>query len=152
MDAFYVDYLERLAALHRDFVRCVDGLPQAALDWTPGPDMNSLCVLVVHITGAERYWVGDVALGDPSGRDRDAEFRARGLDATALKGRLAASEAYIRAGLERLPVGNLTQMRDAPGRSAQFSVGWALLHALEHTALHLGHAEITRQLWDQQRP
>jgi hypothetical protein len=28
-------------------------------------------------------------------------------------------------------------------------VGWALLHALEHTAIHLGHIQITQQLWDQ---
>jgi len=30
-------------------------------------------------------------------------------------------------------------------------VAWALLHALDHTAQHLGHMQITRQLWDQER-
>ena len=29
-----------------------------------------------------------------------------------------------------------------------FSAGWALAHALEHTAPHLGHAQVTRQLWE----
>jgi ankyrin repeat protein len=28
-------------------------------------------------------------------------------------------------------------------------VAWCLAHALEHTALHLGHMQITRQLWEQ---
>jgi hypothetical protein len=28
-------------------------------------------------------------------------------------------------------------------------VAWALLHALEHTTLHLGQIQLTRQLWEQ---
>jgi hypothetical protein len=30
-------------------------------------------------------------------------------------------------------------------------VGWALCHILKHTALHLGHLQITRQLWEQRQ-
>jgi hypothetical protein len=30
------------------------------------------------------------------------------------------------------------------------NIAWSLLHALEHTALHLGHMQLTRQLWEQQ--
>ena len=36
--------------------------------------MNSMNVLVVHLIGAERYWIGDVIAGEPSGRDRESEF------------------------------------------------------------------------------
>jgi len=28
-------------------------------------------------------------------------------------------------------------------------VAWALAHALEHTALHLGHIQIGRELWQE---
>jgi hypothetical protein len=35
---------------------------------------------------------------------------------------------------------------------ATITAGWALNHALAHTALHIGHAQITRQLWDARQP
>jgi hypothetical protein len=31
------------------------------------------------------------------------------------------------------------------------TVAWAVLHAVDHTALHLGHIQITRQLWEQRQ-
>ena len=36
-------------------------------------------------------------------------------------------------------------------KQAVLGVAWALLHALEHTAIHLGHMQIMRQLWEQRR-
>ena len=68
MESFFLDYLDRLEALHSEVEKALEGLPQAGLDWSPGKGMNSIAVLIVHLTGAERYWVGDVASGDPSGR------------------------------------------------------------------------------------
>lgn len=149
MDWFRIDYLERLERLIDDFTAAIDGLPVEALDWVPGPDMNSLCVLVVHTAGSARYWIGDVALGEPSGRDRDGEFRARGLDAEALKTHFAALKAYVRDALARLPDLDLADVGTRAYHGKPISAGWALLHALEHTGLHLGHAQITRQRWDQ---
>ena len=67
-----------LAKLHADFEKCLEGMTVEGLDWTPGRDMNSLCVLVVHVVGSARYWVGDVAASIDSKRNRDAEFTASG--------------------------------------------------------------------------
>jgi uncharacterized damage-inducible protein DinB len=145
------DYLDRLNGLHAEIAHAIEGLPQAALDWVPGAEMNSLGVLVVHLTGAERYWIGDVAVGDPSGRDRNAEFRTSGMDGAVLKQRLDDSLAYIRSVLDRLTSTELEAMRTSPRDGREFTVAWCLAHALEHTALHLGHIQIIRQLWDQQQ-
>jgi hypothetical protein len=76
MQAIFEDYQQRLDRLYADIERAIAGLSQEALDWTPGPEMNSICALVVHLTGAGRYWIGDVAARESSGRDRAAEFRA----------------------------------------------------------------------------
>ncbi len=149
MEQPFEEYLERLEALHAAAGRSIEGLPQAALDWAPGPDMNSLCVLVVHLAGAERYWIGDVVGRDPSGRDRDAEFRAQGLDAAALKERLADALAHARGVLEALTLADLAALRVSPRDGRTYTVAWALAHALTHTALHVGHMEVTRQLWEQ---
>jgi uncharacterized damage-inducible protein DinB len=152
MIVLLADYMERLGALHADVERGIQGLPQAALDWVPGPEMNSIGALVVHITGAERYWIGDVAGRDPSSRDRAAEFRARGLDEAELKRRLDSSLAYTRGLLGGLTLQDLDAVRVSPRDGQESTVTWCLAHALEHTAIHLGHIQIIRQLWDQRQP
>jgi uncharacterized damage-inducible protein DinB len=153
MEPFFVDYLERLQELNSDFIRTFDDLPAAALDWVPGAAMNSLCVLVVHTTAATRFWIGDVALGESSNRNRDAEFQARGLSVEALKARFATLEGYVTDGLGRITLADLSAERNFRYRDRQSgTAGWALLHALEHVGIHLGHAQITRQLWEQQSP
>jgi uncharacterized damage-inducible protein DinB len=147
---FLADYLETLRSLHADMEHTLDGLPPEALDWSPGPDMNSLSVLATHVAGSERYWIGDVAGGEPSGRDREAEFRAKSLTAKALAARLAKTLAHSQAVLERLTLHDLELQRPSSMHDNRaFSVGWALAHALEHTAQHLGQMQLTRQLWEQ---
>ena len=148
MEQFFADYLERLQSLHDDMKETFRALPQAALGWVPGSDMLSFCVIVVHTTGAERYWVGDVAGQDPSIRNRAAEFAVKGLGAAELINRLDQSLDYVKGVTEKLKLDNLQEMRNSSRDDRKFTVGWALAHALEHTALHLGHAQITRQLWE----
>ena len=150
MEQFFADFLERLQSLHADMKETIKKLPQAGLDWKPGSGMNSLCVLVFHATGAERYWIGDVACQDPSGRDREAEFKVQGLDAAKLIERLDHSLDYARSAAVKLKLTDLQQLRLSPQDDRKYTAGWALAHALEHTALHLGHAQVTRQFWDQQ--
>ena len=147
MEPFFEDYLERLQKLNADFVATFEDLPAEALDWVPGAEMNSFCVLVVHTTGASRFWIGDVGLGEPSNRNRVAEFEAKGLSLSELKARFAAVEDNTRDGLERLTLPDLGVLSTTVFNGRPLTVGWALLHALEHTGLHLGHAQITRQLW-----
>jgi hypothetical protein len=81
-------YLERLEALHAEIQQIIADLSPEALDWTPGPEMNSLGVLVAHVAGSERYWIGTVVGDAPLERDRDAEFRTHGLDGVTLAAQL----------------------------------------------------------------
>ena len=149
MEQFFADYLQSLHTLSADFQAAIAGLPAEALDWVPGSEINSLCVLAVHTTAAARFWIGDVALGEDSGRDREAEFKAHGLTAADLAAHFTALEDYVRAALPRITLAGLSALRQVPNRDMTATVGSALLHALEHTGLHLGHAQLMRQLWDQ---
>jgi uncharacterized damage-inducible protein DinB len=149
VEPFFEDYFDCLRRLHQSIHNAIEGLSPDALDWVPGPDTNSICVLIVHLTGAERYWIGDFAVGDLSGRIRDEEFQVKGLDAETLRERLDSATTYAQEALERLQVADLAEIRTSPRLGRQFTVGWALAHALEHTALHLGHIQITRQWWQQ---
>jgi uncharacterized damage-inducible protein DinB len=150
MQPFAADFLISLESQHAEIERAIDGLPQAALDWSPGPDMNTVAVLVVHLTGAERYYLGDVIAGEPSNRDRPAEFQTRGLDANTLKARLQTATDYARRVLEGLTLEDLETKRTVPRDGSQRSVASCLLTVATHTALHAGHIQITRQLWEQQ--
>jgi uncharacterized damage-inducible protein DinB len=144
----FAAYYERLHSLHSNIGKAISGLSTEALDWVPGPGMNSLAVLVVHLTGAERYWIGDVAGEDPSDRVRSKEFKVHGLEAAELQKRLDQTLVHSRGVLSRLDLEALDQMRSSPRDGSSYSVAWALAHALEHTALHLGHIQIGRELWE----
>jgi len=149
MQTFYADYLNLLESCHKDFIKVLDGLPSEALDWSPGMDMNSINVLVVHSMGAERFWIGDVAMQESSDRNRDSEFKAHGLNGDALKKQLDDTLAYTSQALEKLTLADLESLRPHPGNGREFTVGWSLLHALEHSTSHLGQMQLTRQLWEQ---
>jgi uncharacterized damage-inducible protein DinB len=147
MIAFYAELLNRLQDVHTEIEKAIEGLPQEALDWKPEPAMNSICVLIVHLTGAERFWIGDIVKGEPSQRNRPAEFTAAGLDNPTLVKRLKDSEGYIKSALENLSLADLDGTRRHPNEGSQVSVSHALLHALEHTALHTGQIQDLRQLY-----
>lgn len=149
MQTFFEEYLNLLQDCHTHILNALEGLPPAALDWTPGHDMNSISVLVFHLTGAERYWIGDVAAQDPTDRDRDAEFRVQGVEVDVLKKRLVDNLEYTRSRLNNFTIQDLETTRISSRDGREFTVAWALLHALEHATLHLGQIEVTRQLWEQ---
>ena len=86
--------------------------------------------------------LGDVACADPSGRDRDAEFTASGLGAENLLERLAQADAYAEKALGSLDPAQLGATRRLPIRGREISVAWAVAHAVEHGALHVGHLQM----------
>ncbi len=146
MILFYEALYDRFHELHQAIEEALDALPSNALDWKPAEGMNSVSVLITHLTGAEHFLIGDIVMGEPSNRDREAEFQVAGMDKAALLKRLRSTDAYLKAALERLSLDDLEKQRIHPRHGRQVSVAWALLHALEHTGEHLGHIEITVQL------
>src|SRR4030042_1750059 len=99
-------FFEALASqfheLHREIERDLDALPEIALDWVPGPEMNSISVIIVHLTGSERFLVGDVIMQDPSNRNRDAEFHVAEMSKADLIQRLNSTGAYLNSAFEKL--------------------------------------------------
>lgn len=151
MEPIFAGALRRLEEMHQEYFEYMAGLSVEELDWSPGPEMNSLCVLAVHVTAAERFWIG-LGIDDVIQRDRPAEFLAAGYALEALEARFTANrvffgEAFARQDLSRLA--EIVDVGDYMARPAQLvSRGYALLRGLDHTAEHLGHAGMTRQLLD----
>ncbi len=146
---FFADYFERLTTFQGEFERALADLPQAGIDWAPGPEMNSIGVLSAHVAGSTRYWIGDVVVRQSTQRVRAEEFRTHGVPAATLREQLATTIADSRSVLESLTLEMLAETRVAPTNGDTVTVAWSLLHALEHMALHAGHVQLTRQMWDQ---
>lgn len=149
MQTYFQEYLKILQTCHADILKAVDGLPSAALDWVPGREMNSINVLVFHLTGAEQYWLSDVTAQKPTQRDRDAEFKIHGVDVSVLSKRLEDNLTFAASVLETLNLTDMETIRISPRDGREVTVAWALLHAMEHSMLHLGQIQLTRQLWEQ---
>ena len=151
MEIFLQQYLDKLEGLHSEITKEIKDLPQEALDWAPGEETNSIAVLAVHVAGGARYWFSDVLAGEPSGRLRETEFQTRGMRAAEMEQRLASVLSYCRTALENVTVADLDAVRTSPRDGKVVTVGWILMHILEHTATHLGHIQLTSQLWKQHR-
>ena len=138
--------MERLEDLQHRLHQDVRDLPAEAMDWSPGPQMNSVAVLQAHIVGVLHEGI-DIALGDPPGRVREQEFQTRGVLSAEMLRRLDAVIDYARDALPRLSLADLDKVRK--DEDEMITCGWALLHALEHAYLHLGHTQVTCQMWRQ---
>ena len=145
---FFADYLQLLEILQHRLHRDVGDLPAEAMDWSPGPEMNSVAVLLAHITGVVQEGM-DIALSARPRRVRAQEFQTRGVSRAAMLRRLDAVIEYARGTLPRLCLTDLDSERQ--DEDGPVTCGLVLLHALEHAYLRLGHLQITCQLWRQSK-
>lgn len=144
------NYLQRIDDLRQQVINLIADLPVEALNWRPTEQIedhatNSLAVLAAHIAGAEDFWIGEVVGGLSSVRNREAEFATQATDAAELGALLEKSGQQTRAILAALSEAELNGTREVEGRTV--AVRWGILHIVDHTALHLGHMQITYQLW-----
>ena len=143
-------YITTMNELWDQIKGMLDGLPQEALDWRPIQGegelaTNSLAVMAAHLAGSGTYLIKEVIGRQPIQRDREAEFVTRGVNAATLKARVDAAAKSIEQVVSSFTVGQMEEDRKYRDRTA--TVRWIILHVIEHTALHLGHMQITRQLW-----
>jgi hypothetical protein len=150
MEPFAAAFEARLDELVAGFRGAIEGLPAEALDWSPGPQINSITVLATHAAAATRYLIGDVIAGEPSGRVRDAEFRVAKVDGAALLQRMEDTAAYAKGVVGRLTAEDFGSLRLSPQHKREYTVAWCMVRSLDHLAEHMGHAQLTRLLWEEQ--
>jgi len=115
------------------------------------PESNTAFALATHLIGSAEYWVLQLAGGLDVQRDRLSEFHASGTGAELV----ARYERCLAAMQELLPTLPDERLDSPVSVNASFhpsldespmTLRDALLHAVEHCALHQGHLELTRQL------
>jgi len=144
------NYLNRIEDLRNQVSNLIADLPTDALNWRPieGKDdhaTNSLAVLAAHVAGAEHFWIAEIIGGKPATRDRDAEFVTVTNDAAELIRLLEKVAEETREVFSALSESDLSGTRQA--RDRVVPVRWCILHVIDHTSLHLGHMQLTYQLW-----
>jgi uncharacterized damage-inducible protein DinB len=150
-------YLQRIEDLRGQVSDLIADLPAEALNWRPTKGIeshatNSLAVLAAHVAGAEHFWIAEVIGGHPHTRDREAEFATQARDASELRRLLEETGVETQEVFSSLDGADLDGTRKVEGQTVP--VRWGILHVIDHTALHLGHMQITYQLWNegQSRP
>lgn len=135
-------YLAWLAYLRGAVLRKVEGISDDQARWRPGEALIPLLGIVNHLTHVEWRWI-DGGMGGAEVHRSDAEFTpgpeltlSQAVD--AYRERAAATEAAVR----ELPL-------DAPcAREEGTDLRWVLLHLVNETARHAGHADAVRELLD----
>lgn len=147
-------YLSILNDLRDQVKKGLEGLPAEALDWRPTKGQgdlatNSMVSIATHLAGSETFWMKEVIGMHPIHRDQESEFVARGFGTTELQDKLNAAGKVTVEILSSMTSPQLDESRNF--RDRMVTVRWAILHVIEHMATHLGHIQLTRQMWMAQK-
>jgi hypothetical protein len=125
------------------FVGKVDGVDEASARKRIVDSGTTLLWLMKHMARAEDLWLGQRFAGEPA----VVEDETVGPDDT-----VAAAIATYRATWARVDAIVATASLDTPcrdtGDETPVNLRWVLMHLLEETARHAGHADILRELLD----
>jgi uncharacterized damage-inducible protein DinB len=138
-------FLQWLGYLREAVIRNLDGLDDAQARWNPDGRLISPLGVVCHLTQVEWRWI-DGGFGSAEVSRSEEEFRP-GPEVTvdaavrAYRHRAKMTDTAIRS-LE------LTQRSDPSSWAEGHDLRWVVLHLINETARHAGHADATRELLD----
>lgn len=150
----YADFIDKLLEAAGNHAA---SLPPEAANWEPlDADTNSVAAICAHMCGVVRWWVQQGLTGQDVGRQRVTEFLARVDDngnlsfwgtSRPLADVVSETRTLSKDILANLDPAALIQ------QSAVDTLGprlnrWALLHTIDELSQHIGHMELTIQLWN----
>jgi hypothetical protein len=129
-----------------EMVRLASGLTEEQGRWRPHAEANSIAELLSHLAWVERWWFDGVFAGGPDvstdprwpGFVAVGDQRMRDLVASYAAAWHRSDEVWAGASLED----------EVATEHGPTSLRWIVVHLIEETARHAGHADITRQLID----
>ena len=135
-------YLAWLAYLRGAVLRKLHGLTDEQARWRPNGALISVLGIVNHLTHVEWRWI-DGGFGGAEISRSEQEFNP-GPELTAASAEAAYRERAISTDrtVRSLPL-------DQPCETEEGAdLRWVLLHLINETARHAGHADATRELLD----
>lgn len=108
-----------------------------------GARTNAVAALIIHSCAVTEFWIGHVALGRPTHRDRESEFSSTAT-VSDLHALVDETLAQVSEDLAAMDAGMV--QADRTGRQflegGDESDGAIVLHVLEELYQHLGHMEL----------
>lgn len=150
-DLLMTTIVDLFHAIHGQLREEIVGLEAEALNWTPGPDTNSIGTLVVHLLGTEEEVFRSIR-GLPSDRVRDAEFATRSYTRDDLLQRIQAADGRLDELAGGIRVDDLQALRTRPVRPDAAPGMFWLLRGYGHAREHLAHLQLTKQLYGLAHP
>ena len=134
--------LSWLGYLRGAVLRNLAGLNDHDARWTPDRGLISVLGIVNHLTHVEWRWIDGGMLGESVSKDQSEYTPGAEVSvdraAVAYEARAAKTDAAVRS----MPLD--TPCAFNPGTDLR----WVLLHLINETARHAGHADATRELLD----
>ncbi len=140
-----------LALLHQVHVQLRDelnGLDDNALNWVPTRGANSISTVIVHLVGSEAETLRCVA-GLPCERDREAEFVGKKLTMGEVLDLIDGADDLVAATTPRIDPDRLSSifaLPTLPAEEMRSGLTW-LVGNYGHAREHLGHIQLTKQLY-----
>ena len=136
-------FLRWLGFLRGAVLRKALGLTEEQGRWQPDGKLLPIVGIVNHLTGVETRWIDGEMLGEPAGKPADeyapGPATTIGTAVAAYRRRAEKTDATVRR------IADLTTPSLAgDGTDLRF----ILIHLINETARHAGHADATRELLD----
>jgi len=137
--------LSWLGYLRGAVLRKIEDVGDEAARWRPDGKLISLLGIVNHLTHVEWRWIDGGMRGQAFTRD-EAEFHpgpelSVAAAVEAYRARAAATDTYVRS---------VASLAEPCTRGEATDLRWVLLHLINETGRHAGHADATRELLDGQ--
>ena len=142
-------YIELFKSAHQQMRDIIVNMSEDELIWCPiEGETNSASVLMIHVLGAERFRIHQIAGGIDVNRDRESEFVPSSVTLDNLLDYLKEVDADTQkvftglssSALDKIVPAVRSYEKDEPVR-------WHVLHTVEHFGIHIGHLSLNRQLY-----
>jgi hypothetical protein len=143
--------LALFAQLHHQVRHEIADLDDVGLNWSPAPGANSIATVITHLVGSEAETLRSVA-AVPQHRDREAEFTGGRRSAEELLRDLREADRLIGELAGRLGGPQLRArlaLPTLPAEERRSGLTW-LVGNYGHAREHVGHIQVTRQLYETQ--
>lgn len=134
--------LSWLGYLRRAAMRKLEGLDEKDARFRPEGRLIPLIGIVSHLTNVEWRWIDGGFLGAETSRTEEEFFPGPELSVgaalAAYRARALATDTTVRSMALETPC----------ARKEGTSLRWVLLHLVNETARHVGHADAVRELLD----
>jgi uncharacterized damage-inducible protein DinB len=148
MDAEAIDLVTELESMHKKARAAIKALGDDGVNWQPPfPETNTAAVIVTHMCGSEAQWVGEYVGGKPARRNRDSEFKQPERTVKGLIALIDRVDAESKEAISKHTSATLSQPAKTGRPDYKGTVRDCVLHALTHESEHVGHLELTGQMW-----